>query len=233
MVQLFCFTLIVPWGYEKGLVRWQYRHKAGIFGCDDFAVYSNASLRLGDGLQTKLVYTSLQAPVGGQWNTLLNTPIFLHTWQQVVKDGQFSQAEWTIKADADAVLFIGRLRNLLYAPGHEHPQWGNGIFSDNCGYTRSMHGPIELFSRKALQVWSWRAMAECKQPPQEDVYMRECLLHLGVTEMHDFDLLAEQSCFWDWWNCKSQHVAFHPFKTLDDYKGCMDRSQYASPTPPR
>lgn len=232
IVPLFCWALITPWGYERGLVTWQHEHKAGIFGCDDWAVYSNETLDFGGAFQNKIVHTKLKAPVGGQWNTLLNTPIFLATWKQVLKDGQFWLAEWTVKVDADAVLFPERLRGLVKAPGHEHPQWGNGMFADNCGYTRSMHGPIELFSRRALVVWNKR-MSECKQPPQEDVFMRECMLQLGATELRDYNLLAEQSCFWDWWNCQSQHVAFHPFKKLDDYRGCMERSKHPTPPLPR
>jgi len=229
-VELFCFALIVPWGYEKELVSWQHTKKAGIFGCDDYAVYSNQSLDLGNGLKNKLVHRSLQAPYGGQWNTLLNTPIFISLWKQVITDGQFWHSNWTAKVDADAVMIVPRLRGLLRSPEHEHPQWGSGMFSDNCGYTRSMHGPIEVFSRQALVVWKdqhWK----CKDPPQEDVYMRTCMIKLGAKEMPDFNLLAEQSCFWDWWQCKSNHVVFHPFKSLQDYSACVDRSQHPTPEP--
>jgi hypothetical protein len=222
---LFCFLLVVPWGTEHELVKWQHKERKGIFDCDQHAVYSNTTNIDLMGAQVLLVPTDLACPTGGQWKTRLNTPIFIKLWQQVVRDGQYSLTAWTVKVDPDAVFLPQRLRDVVGSPSHHGAQEGNGIFADNCEYRHSLHGPIELLSRRALEVYSLGHQAHCKQPPQEDVYMRACLLKLGVKKIQDYSLLAEEYCFWDWRSCKASRVAFHPFKTLQGQWDCFANAE--------
>jgi len=235
----------MPSGPEEELIRWQFAEGKGIFGCDVSAVYSNVSVDMGK-LHSKVVKTSLEAPIGGQWNTRLNTPIFVALWSQVVKDGQFREAAWTVKVDPDAVFMSDRLRQLVGTPVHEGAQHHAGIFANNCEYQKSMHGPIELFSRRAIEVYGAHGEKECTQKmvhgpgvgnsetfdnlmvewQQEDVFMRKCMEKLGAKEIDDFSLLAEESCHWDWQTCQGSRVAFHPYKTLSAYQGCLYRAEH-------
>merc|ERR1711972_1229851 len=79
-----------------------------------------------------VVQTWLQAPLGGEWHTRMNTPIFMKLWRQVIHDGMFRRTDWTVKVDADAVFLPGRLRAILLTPAHRGANDGNGMFSNNC-----------------------------------------------------------------------------------------------------
>jgi len=118
-VGIFCYALMMPVGYELGLLRAQAKRAVGIFDCDDYAVFSNTSISLGKwnstGLEitTTIVKGSLDVPFGGTWHTALNTGVFLRVWRAVFAHGGFQHYDWTVKADADCVFFPGRLRDVL------------------------------------------------------------------------------------------------------------------------
>jgi hypothetical protein len=61
---------------------------------------------------------------------------------------------------------------------------------------------------------------------QEDYYMHECLVYLGVKDMKDYKILGEQYCTWDWADCKSARVTFHPLKTLKQYQSCVWNAEH-------
>jgi len=116
---LFCYVLIMPSGYEPDLVKAQVTQAAGVFACDGFVVFSNASLALGPlnktgaEVSTVIVPGSLAVPYGGKWYTALNTGIFLRVWRAVVEHGGYLQHDWVVKADADCVFFPSRLLDIL------------------------------------------------------------------------------------------------------------------------
>lgn len=114
---LFCFSLMRPVGYELGLLSAQLARRAGIFGCDEFAVFSNSTIPLGtDGetnVSTMSVPGELSVPFGGQWNTALNTGVFVRVWRAVGDLGRYQSCSWTVKADPDSVFLPSRLRELL------------------------------------------------------------------------------------------------------------------------
>jgi hypothetical protein len=216
---LFCFSLMLPWGYEPSLLKMQRRHKSSIFGCEATAVYSSEKQDLG-GINTEDLGIDLHCPLGGVFNTVMNTPIFVEVWKRLIKDAVFRHYDWTVKVDPDAVFFPERLRHILGNPAQAaSAQDGNGTFLNNCGF--GLHGPLEVISRRALEVYG-NGNFICDRPPQEDVYLQTCLLALGVTQVNRFNLLAEEHChFSEWQKCKSGHVSFHPFKKIKDYEECL------------
>jgi hypothetical protein len=222
---LFCFMLVVPWGEEPELVNWQYKEGKGIFQCDKYAVYSNETRGGLSGLPIRVFQADLYCPLGGQWDTRLNTPMFIKLWEQVVYDGLYKSTAWTVKLDPDTVFFPSRLRDVVARPDHLSAQDGNGLFSYNCEYKKTLHGPIELLSRRALEVYADDHKEICTQPPQEDVYLRRCLRKLGVRVLQDFVLLAEEYCYWNWKTCEASRVTFHPFKNLQTQRDCFARAE--------
>jgi len=224
---------MLPWSAEQALMELQYQERKGIFACEHSAVYSNVSIRVGE-LPVRLVHTDLSCPLGGQWNTRLNTPIFRKLWNQVLDDGQHLVAAWSVKVDPDAVFLAHRLQAILSTGAHDVAEDGNGMFLNNCRCTATMHGPLEVISRRALQVYAARSETECQgpvlyqpdgqRPEQEDVYMRLCLLALGSKQINEFSLLSEQFCDMDW-SCKDNHVSFHPFKTATAYRDCLTNAE--------
>jgi hypothetical protein len=207
------------------LLRWQKQENKSIFACDEHAVYSNTTSEDLRGLTPRIVEHDLSCPIGGQWHTRLNTWIFMKLWHQVWLDGQFRFAAWTVKVDPDAVFLPQRLRDILGDASHSGAQEGNGMFSTNCERKGSLHGAVEVMSRRALEVYATRNWPNCPRPLQEDYYLHECLVYLGVRQMYDFKLLAESACTSDWWGCKSARVTFHPFKTLQEYQGCLANAE--------
>lgn len=146
-------------------------------------------------------------------------------WRQVWLDGKFRFAAWTVKVDADAVFFPQRLRDVVGNAAHAGAQEGNGMFSSNCEFRNSLHGAIEVLSRRALEVYATRNWPHCPRPMQEDYYLHECLVYLGVKVMKDFNLLTEKYCTSDYEGCTSARVTFHPYKELHSYQACMDTSE--------
>jgi len=221
---LFCFALVQPAGYEIDMVRWLHEQKKSLFLCDRYAIYSNEKLGL-DGLKNLVVETSLEAPIGGAWNTALNTPIFQKLWVQVIQDGQYKEAGWTVKVDVDAVFLPDRLRELVGRDDYKDAQEGQGHFLNNCEVKGSLHGPIEVLSRKALEVYGEK-YTECDQSwQQEDVFTRMCLVSQGVTEHFDWVVMSEQYCNDDWQSCSTRHITFHPFKSVDAYQACLSQAE--------
>lgn len=216
---LFCFSLMLPWGYEPHLLKMQLLRGRSIFACDATEVYSSEEMDLG-GLVTVDLGIDLHCHKGGVFHTVMNTPIFLHVWKRLIIAGRFRQYEWTVKADPDAVFFPQRLRHILEGTDQAKATVGKGIFLNNCGF--GLHGPLEVVSNRALEAYG-EGHSGCKRPPQEDVYLQQCLIQLGVTQVNHFNLLAEDHCaFKEWEECKSGHVAFHPFKKVEEYERCLD-----------
>jgi len=116
-VSLFCFSLMMPFGYEPALLEAQKSRRVGIFDCDEYSVFSNMTDTLSDDSSLKekveILPASLAVVYGGRWNTALNTDIFNRVWLQIVKLGRYRFHDWSVKADPDCVFFPARLKELL------------------------------------------------------------------------------------------------------------------------
>mmetsp|Transcript_27775 Transcript_27775/g.59121 ORF Transcript_27775/g.59121 Transcript_27775/m.59121 type:complete len:822 (-) Transcript_27775:266-2731(-) len=114
---LYCFTLMLPFGGEPGLLAAQRHKNVGMFECDEWTVFSNSTTLLGTDEplfeRIELLNFSLAVPYGGRWHTAMNTPIFNKIWARVVDMGIYLKHDWVVKADIDTVWFPTRLRDLL------------------------------------------------------------------------------------------------------------------------
>lgn len=118
-ISLFCYALMLPFGYEPALLATQDEKKVGCFACDEYTVFSNSTTLLDTGLpcpvKVTLVDISLTVPYGGKWHTSLNTPIFNHIWTKVRSMIANTNHDWVVKADPDTVWFPDRLIAVLSA----------------------------------------------------------------------------------------------------------------------
>jgi len=224
---LFCFSLMLPYGFEPVLLGWQFERGASIFACDEYAVYSNVTLTVAPGLTTQPVASGLACAKGGEFKTALNTDIFIAVWARVVSDGRFRFHDFTVKIDPDAVFMAQRLRGYV----SRHPERASGLYLNNC--RRGMHGPVEVLSRRAVEVW-WGGIPSCQAhfgqvcsgPCEwgEDMFMDQCLMKvLGVERIEEPGLLLEENCDppAGWKSCQSSATAvFHPFKDIAAYSAC-------------
>uniref|UniRef100_A0A7S4PYV1 Ricin B lectin domain-containing protein n=1 Tax=Alexandrium monilatum TaxID=311494 RepID=A0A7S4PYV1_9DINO len=232
---LFCLSLMLPFGYEMDLMKAQWLHGIGIFGCKDHAVYSNKSITFVNGsrnLTTDVMPGSMQVQFGGQWHTALNTDIFIRFWGKVTRDHRSWRNHWVAKLDPDAVFFAGRLQQVIASV------WPDGdarkpVFLNNCHL--GMHGPLEVINRHALGVyrkhWKECVKGEPYQHKQEDLYFRHCWELLHIEKINVYNLLFERawacderSETWDGRHpCFSKQVSFHPFKSEAAYMQCYER----------
>jgi len=232
---LYCFSLVQPHGYEKGLIAMQYEERASIFTCDEYAVYSNRRMELAPGVFTGIVNSTLKCDMGGEFGTALNTGIFLAVWAKVIVDGRFLFHDWTVKVDPDAVFLPGRLRHQV----KDHPEEERGVYLNNCQF--GLHGPIEVFSRNAVKAWALGA-GECVKYFTnlcsgtcgwgEDMFIDQCLKRkIGARRDNEYRMLLEDHCAppegWD--ECTDDKIAsFHPFKTKKGWKACLRAAHKSS-----
>jgi hypothetical protein len=222
---LYCFALVVPRTYEVSLLRMQLTKGVGLYDCDGYAVYSNETVELNPDspvpVTSRVVEGSLQCPVGGKFNTVLNSGIFARTWKQVMSDSQYLKFDWTVKVDADAVFLPQRLRERLrLRKAHS----ADRVYFNNC--KDGLHGPVEIISRAGMKVYS-KSVGRCISKLTwefdeygEDVFLRHCLGLLQVNRVDDFALLAE-TFGGAIPQCTSGAVTFHPLKTVDEYSNCL------------
>jgi hypothetical protein len=220
---MYCLALMQSSGYEKVLLQTAHQEGTSIFSCDEHAIYSNKVLEVAPGLFSGAIESDLRCRNGGDAGTALNTGIFIALWKKVIGDGRFRFHDWTVKVDPDAVFFPERLRPLLLP----RVEGENGTYINNCKY--GLHGPIEIFSRKALVTYGSRFL-ECEQKLWfaydhwgEDMYMDQCLQKvLKVTRENDYGVLCEDHCDCpEYTLCQTGAISFHPFKTVPEYRQCM------------
>lgn len=235
---VYCFALMLPGSYEQDLLTMQYHKKASIFACDAYNVYSSQDIEIAPGVRALVVDSDLKCEKGGEFQTALNMDIFLAVWTKVISSGRFREHDWTVKVDPDCVFFPQRLHRIL----EKYEDRPSGIYLNNCKF--GLHGPIEVFSRNAVQVWAFGS-AQCVehfhklcQGPcwwGEDLFVDQCLWKvLGVERVDEWGLLTEDHCDPPpGWDCRDQaRVSFHPFKTLDSYQECLGSERADSNTEP-
>lgn len=230
---IFCFTLISPTTSEQLLLEVLHVETTGIFGCDAYAVYSNVTFEVVPGVVSHPVNSDLACRSGGEPSALANLDIFMAVWKEVAKAGQFKEHNWTVKADADTVFLPGRLRSIL----PHHPEAKQGVYLNNCRF--GMRGAIEVFSRNAVEAWISGAPAcfqhfteSCVGPCGwgEDTFLDRCLQQvLKIRRDDEWRLLSDSHCVadrkqvseWVPERCRSDRVAFHPFREKESLSDCL------------
>jgi len=229
---MWCWVLMrPPPNYETGLVRFQFHKRLGIFGCDGYAVYSNQSLVLGNSTKTRVVDSNLSCSVGGEFKTALNLHIFMTLWNKIIADGDYAGYGWTVKVDPDSVFHPERLRSVF-----KYGSIKDKVYFNNCKF--GLHGPIEVFSRNAVQAWGW-GKDQCDAHFRklcagdcfwgEDMFIDQCLSRvLKVRRELKDSLLVEDHCDAPegWADCSDQKfVAYHPFKNVSKWYTCWSKAQ--------
>lgn len=241
---LWCFSLMMPYGSETELILYQYQQHASIFACDGWAVFSNVSLTMAEGLVTKAIQSDLTCDYGGDSQTALNSWIFIALWDKICDDAEYRAYKWVVKVDPDCVFFPDRLLAII-------PAYADAQYINNCKY--GLHGPIEVFSMGAIDVLAaeyattvdGRTPGRCVTEQRfgqwgEDMFIDQCLSKvLSIWNIPlEPRLVCEDKCGCEdfYWCSKGlDRVSYHPFKTVGAYDAClanamMDQSPAAIPT---
>jgi len=230
---LFCFAVIRTFSIESVLLRAAYRLSVGIFGCNQWRVYSD--------VETYMAYPDKNDTIGipgppatyaGLW---LNVDVFARAWRKLLIEKAFRKSQWTLKADPDAVFFPQRMRyHLKQGNWQGEPM----VYFKNCGKFNSMQGPLEIFSRAAVNKLV-EMFQNClnwvdRSKIGEDGFMQKCMEVAGIQPVADFSCLKDLYCTDTYYGqpmfpCTDEGIAaFHPLKTLDAYAKCLHEA--GSPT---
>jgi len=229
---LLCIALILPYGFEPGLMEALYQKKLSLFSCDEYVVYSNRSIP-----ETSFPLHTVMIPMDVRNNpethNPLNTPVFMKVLKLELSSRRYLQHDWVVKVDPDTVFFPGRLQSMLSDafPAARDP---GSVFLQNC--KSQLLGAIEVISRKAIETFFLNADEMCldiygeatvsdeTMAFGEDQFMQRCLSRLDVQQMQHSDLLSDSKCSGLQWQCKGDFAAFHPFTSKDEYLACVDNA---------
>jgi hypothetical protein len=227
------------------LLQNQQKNKAGLFACDEWAVYSTPFC-LPRHNCTKLPgsrYLQLGNNSANYFDTgagYHGALVFKMFWEQIIADGQYTSHSWVAKVDPGATFFPGRLRVALSRISRASAHASEGVLLTNCGDGLpggSLHAPLEVLSVRALEHWG-RGHHRCQvtSDMQEDTYMQLCLGSvLGTQQLNVPELLAHKECYTlgnprdlvvpDWMDCKTDHAAFYPMETVEKQAQCSSAVQ--------
>jgi len=208
---LYCFMAFLPGSPEVALWTLAQKNKAHILACDAHDWFHSWSTQK------------------NKWDTgaktLTNTDVFIEVWEQVKERGTFLRHEWTVKADADAVLVPARLRQHIAGL---RPPADRAIYLKNNGMDKGLGnngflGAVEVFSRVAMQIYYDNA-EDCRKTLGtncgEDGFFKGCMDALGVGFMTDKQLFKPD---YSPGACVDQgKAAFHPLKTPESWQCCVD-----------
>lgn len=231
-VKLYCFSVMRSWGHSLELMKRQHELGAGIFGCDESLVLSDAVKSLGDGYDSVAISDELLDEPAAMYK---NSDMFLKAWQKVKHEGKYKHADWVIKTDPDTVFLSNRLRARLGGPVHSRT---HSTFFANCAanvdvqakeHPHFMYGPLEVYSAKAVDTFFIHA-DDCKSKiglggsMWEERYITHCLESVG-TEMNthlNLNLLEDPHCENSHVtpDCTGTAVAFHNFSSVEAYNKC-------------
>jgi len=213
---LFCFVVSTPLTYEEDLVGAQREAGAGVFGCDQSAVYAGAEAD-----------PETQAMVLKDW---------LAIWDEVQKDGLWAKADWTVKAEADVAFSPARLRSRL---GELSPWGGVAIYFKNVREGVGLPTPFMLFSNKAVETLlsdDQDCKGKVERRKGESFYLSTCLDASGAGYMLDEDLIDDKRSgkehAWDLTDTSAcggaDVVAYRPFQQAAPWLECSQKAEQAA-----
>lgn len=258
---LFCFALYTAntgstkKSYEKEILTEAFSRKWHIFACDAYEVYSDVTVSLGDGFNTKALHDVdntfhfAKRKETGAW---VNTGMFQQAWKAIGQAQTYKSYDWTVKVDADAVFFPSRLVKRI----EFMPRATTGVFLTNCqSVDNGFFGSLEVFSEVAFSSlvanvdncnntlpWTIGVKGGEYGPMGEDLFAEKCLEKNGAMKIEAFDIKVDGACpanrpkdqaknkKWKPNCAQTVTPAMHPFKKTAEWVKCYKESTAAEVT---
>mmetsp|Transcript_11558 Transcript_11558/g.41222 ORF Transcript_11558/g.41222 Transcript_11558/m.41222 type:complete len:623 (+) Transcript_11558:74-1942(+) len=233
-LSIFCWSIMRTVKADNGiseldLIYAQYPLAAGIFGCDEYTLFSDKAL---DDIPFTQTISSLQGRnnvPGALTATWVNADDFIEAWDRIIKDGRYRNHDWIVKADPDAVFLPNAMKQVLEKfenlEGTEQ-----GFYLKNCEAgprNLQLFGSIELLTHDAVSTLGDNREL-CRTIDHglmgEDLWLQLCLDKIGVRPLQDYEFLSDGYCPSAKLNatCGPPSVAFHPFKMPDQWLKCWE-----------
>merc|ERR1739844_89276 len=137
--------------------------------------------------------------------TWINTGMFTQIWKKIAEAGEYQNADWVMKLDADAIFIANRMRVWLKQNELVPPA---GIYLENCKYVDyGYFGNLEVYSTQAFstlvqnidsckQTLNWKVgVKDGKYGPMgEDLFAQSCLDSVGIRRKEACDITTDGAC---------------------------------------
>jgi len=260
-LSLFCFAVYTEdtgsdkINHELGLLQMQHDKAQSLFSCAEWAVYSDVVAPLGGDDMTIQVEDTK-----GDWHLLrrkdthtwVNTGMFVRVWQKIQDAGHYSNHNWVIKVDADAVFFPSKLGSVLQDV--RVPE--EGLYMENCKFVDwGYFGNLEVFSKQAFQTlldnvdtcydaidWKLGVKGGKFGPMGEDLFAQQCMDMMKVSKQENFMLSTDGACEADRPEGEKKNKKFipncagvstpsiHPLKKPTQYSECWEAAKDFQPS---
>jgi len=235
-VSLFCFSPVLAGDDASQLLVFQHRQGAGIFSCEEHAIYSTRPLQMAPGVPCTIVDAKDSCGTGDDSVPCVDSSAFTEVWKKVVEEGRFRFHQWAVKVQPNAVFIAHRLRTVLANVREPHA----GMYLNNC--EGALRTPVTILSRIAAQVYAL-GYTQCMTGEDDVVdgsvakgrdngenFVHQCLTQvLKVAHITDSSLLSDPGCQSNDMTCTSNYVAFYPYGRVEDYGDCLSQAGWVSP----
>lgn len=224
---LFCVTLFAPG--QGDLVRGHKAAGVGVFGCDDYALYSSSAVELGDadvrvlGVDPEALQSLSRPASAGD--------VFVALWHAIVADGAFRAQDWTVRSDPDCLLLPERLRGVIRERALEGASRSVSLRTSLVACPELSWAPLEVLSSAAVEAVE-RCGAACG-PGGAGRYggLQVSLGAAQVVVERRGDLLGAGGCVGadspDAHRCSSRAAAFHPQDSTAELQECLQEARAA------
>jgi len=235
---------------ELELLKEQYNQGVGVWSCEGNDVFSDVDVEIGQGYSAIKVddpQNEFHLVKRKKTKTWVNTGMFKQVWKKIGEQGTWSDFDWVIKLDADAVFVPWRLQKMLAT----QPVSWTGVYIENCAEVQyGFFGNIEVLSHEAFSTLlknidscgsdiQWASMHATKWGPiGEDLFAQKCMDKKGVSKVQNFELTTDGACpaiKKKWGQAKAPKPVkvecdkvstpvIHPFKTKEEWFACYQKT---------
>lgn len=248
---LLCATRL-PGGSESSdptvrLLALQYELRAGIFACNEYMLFGqDVSREVVPGIWPQHLrpptehWSGRSSRAPGAESKVIDATISkvegkLSFWRSLIDTGRFRHHTWTVRVDADAVLFPSRLAQRMTG----RTEGSEGVVVTPCEGSPSR--ALQVLSQKAvnsLAIGWQRCLDNFAQTiprgavvPAEDELLDACLAVLRVGREPERLLLLSGECEGapdlDTACSNQSFAAFHPFRDTHSFKQCVQEARSA------